>query len=76
MSGRTLYHSGQTSDLLAVIQQIPHDVPIFLAGFSLGGNVVLKLAGELGNSASGLIAGVMATSTPILCTSAISPLIS
>ena len=65
LSGRTLYHSGQTSDLLAVIQQIPRDVPTFLAGFSLGGNVVLKLAGELGNSASGLIAGVMATSTPI-----------
>src|SRR6202050_1900363 len=43
LSGRTLYHSGQTSDLLAVIQQIlgrqlPDVVPVFLAGFSLGGN--------------------------------------
>lgn len=65
LSGRTLYHSGQTSDLLAVIQQLPRSAPIFLAGFSLGGNVVLKLAGELGDSAQGLIAGVMATSTPI-----------
>jgi uncharacterized protein len=70
LSGRTLYHSGQTSDLLAVIQQIlgrqlPDVVPVFLAGFSLGGNVVLKLAGELGDAASGLIAGVIATSTPI-----------
>jgi len=70
LSGRTLYHSGQTSDLLAVIQQISRQqlsggAPVFLAGFSLGGNVVLKLAGELGESASGLIAGVMAISTPI-----------
>jgi hypothetical protein len=65
LSGRTLYHSGQTSDLLAVMQQLPRSAPIFLAGFSLGGNVVLKLAGELGDSAQGLIAGVMATSTPI-----------
>ena len=61
----TLYHSGQTSDLLAVIQRLRHSAPIFLAGFSLGGNVVLKLAGELGESASSLITGVMAISTPI-----------
>jgi predicted alpha/beta-fold hydrolase len=65
LSGRTLYHSGQTSDLLAVIRQLSGGVPVFLAGFSLGGNVVLKLAGELGESASGMIAGVMAISTPI-----------
>jgi predicted alpha/beta-fold hydrolase len=65
LSGRSLYHSGQTSDLLYVTRQLPRDAPIFLAGFSLGGNVVLKLAGELGASASDLIAGVMAISTPI-----------
>ena len=65
LSGHTLYHSGQTSDLLAVMRQLPRSAPIFLAGFSLGGNVVLKLAGELGTSASELIAGVMAISTPI-----------
>jgi predicted alpha/beta-fold hydrolase len=65
LSGRTLYHSGQTSDLLAVIRTLPRTAPIFLAGFSLGGNVVLKLAGELGRSALDLIAGVMAISTPI-----------
>jgi uncharacterized protein len=65
LSGRTLYHSGQTSDLLFVIRQLRRSAPIFLVGFSLGGNVVLKLAGELGDSASDLIAGVMAISTPI-----------
>jgi len=65
LSGRGLYHSGQTSDLLAVVRQIKADAPIFLAGFSLGGNVVLKLAGELGDRASDLIAGVISISTPI-----------
>lgn len=65
LSGNTLYHSGQTSDLLAYLRQLPRSAPIFLAGFSLGGNVVLKLAGELGPSASNLIAGVMAISTPL-----------
>ena len=65
LSGRGLYHSGQTSDLLAVVRQIKAEAPIFLAGFSLGGNVVLKLAGELGERAPELIAGVIAVSTPI-----------
>jgi hypothetical protein len=65
LSGRSLYHSGQTSDLLTVIRQLAGGAPIFLAGFSLGGNVALKLAGELGESAVRLIAGVMAISTPI-----------
>lgn len=65
LSGRTLYHSGQTSDLLAVIRQLPRGVPIFPIGFSLGGNVVLKLAGELGESAADLITGAGAVSTPI-----------
>ena len=65
LSGRGLYHSGQTSDLLAVLRQIKSHAPIFLAGFSLGGNVVLKLAGELGERAPDLIAGVIAVSTPI-----------
>jgi hypothetical protein len=65
LSGTTLYHSGQTSDLLAVVRQLPRGAPIFLIGFSLGGNVALKLAGELGESASALIVGVSAVSTPI-----------
>jgi len=57
------YHAGQTSDLRTVVEQLRPDGPIVLAGFSLGGNVVLKLAGELGHT--DLIAGVCAVSTPI-----------
>lgn len=65
LSGKRLYHSGQTSDLLSVLRTVKGQAPLFLAGFSLGGNVVLKLAGELGAQANGLIAGVTAVSTPI-----------
>jgi predicted alpha/beta-fold hydrolase len=67
VSGKTLYHSGQTSDLLAVSREIykRNGRPLILAGFSLGGNVVLKLAGELGDAGQALLAGVIAVSTPI-----------
>jgi predicted alpha/beta-fold hydrolase len=60
---RTLYHAGLTSDLRAVVEQL--DGPVYLVGFSLGGNVVLKLAGELGDSARPRIAAVCAVSTPL-----------
>jgi predicted alpha/beta-fold hydrolase len=63
----TLYHAGLTSDLLAVLRQFQLDgrPPVFLVGFSLGGNVALKLAGELGDAAGPLLRGVAAVSTPI-----------
>ena len=61
------YHSGQTGDLLHVVEQRRRlsGLPIFVIGYSLGGNVALKLAGELGDRAAGLLAGVAAVSTPI-----------
>ena len=61
------YHAGQTGDLLAVLRERRRlsGAPLFAVGFSLGGNVVLKLAGELGDDAKGLLAGVCAVSTPI-----------
>ena len=63
----TLYHAGLTSDLLAVLRHFEREgrTPVYLAGFSLGGNVALKLAGELGESAGSLIAAACAVSTPI-----------
>lgn len=60
------YHAGQTSDLLAVLRELARDgFPRVVCGFSLGGNVALKLAGELGAGAPDLLAGVVAVSTPI-----------
>lgn len=47
-----LYHSGETSDLSLVVELLtaraPRD-PLFLAGVSLGGNVLLKWLGERGD---------------------------
>ena len=65
---KTLYHAGLTGDLRAFLLQLKaehSDLPVFLIGFSLGGNVALKLAGEEGASATDLIQGVCAISTPI-----------
>ena len=47
----TLYHGGLTEDLRVVVKQLIENDGlnrIFLLGFSLGGNMVLKLAGEYG----------------------------
>ena len=47
----TLYHSGLSGDIRAVIMElIERDGlrEIFAAGYSMGGNLVLKMAGELG----------------------------
>jgi predicted alpha/beta-fold hydrolase len=49
----TLYHGGLTADLRVVIDElIARDglTRILIAGFSLGGNMVLKLAGEYGDN--------------------------
>lgn len=64
---QTLYHAGLTGDLLCVLREFAREGrgPVFLAGFSLGGNVVLKLAGELGETARSLIRGVCAISAPL-----------
>jgi len=63
----TLYHGGLTSDLYTVVRQLADEGrgPIFLVGFSLGGNVVVKLAGELGERGPELLAGVCAVSAPL-----------
>lgn len=50
----TLYHGGLSDDLHVVINQLIESEGlkrIFVLGFSLGGNMVLKLAGEYGESA-------------------------
>lgn len=64
----TLYHCGLTSDLLAVLTELKVEDglrDVFAAGFSLGGNIALKLAGELGPGAGELLAGVATVSAPL-----------
>ena len=46
----TSYHSGKSDDLKFVIEEIAKDYEsIFLVGFSLGGNILLKYLGEQGS---------------------------
>ena len=62
---RGLYHSGLTHDPLFVLRElIEHDgLPsIAIAGYSLGGNLALKLAGELGDAAPPELKAVCAVS--------------
>jgi predicted alpha/beta-fold hydrolase len=50
----TLYHSGRSHDVAAVARSLVEKdgIPRFaLAGFSMGGNIVLKTAGEWGSAA-------------------------
>jgi predicted alpha/beta-fold hydrolase len=64
----TLYHGGLTDDLRAVIDElikIDHLSRILVAGFSLGGNLVLKLAGEYGDSPPSEILGICAVSPAV-----------
>ena len=64
----TLYHSGLTIDLKAILGElIERDrlEQIFIIGFSMGGNQTLKLAGEFGDDAPSQLRGVAAVSPAI-----------
>jgi len=62
---RGLYHSGLTHDVQFVMRELLQrdGVPaVAVAGYSLGGNLALKLAGELGEAAPEGLAAVCAVS--------------
>lgn len=63
-----LYHSGRSDDVYRVVKYFrdkdPHS-EVTLIGFSLGGNVVLKLAGELNVHGVSLLKQVIAVCPPI-----------
>lgn len=61
----TLYHAGLTADLKPYLESLCAEAPVTLVGYSLGGNVSLKLAGELGEDGPGLLHSVVGVSTPI-----------
>jgi hypothetical protein len=64
----TLYHGGLTEDLRVVLKQLIENDglnQIFLLGFSLGGNMVLKLAGEYGEKAPPEIIAACAVSPSV-----------
>jgi predicted alpha/beta-fold hydrolase len=65
----TLYHSGMTGDIRRVLVEElagrEHLERIFIAGFSMSGNMVLRIAGEYGTDAPTSLAGVAAVSPSI-----------
>src|SRR6266849_8934424 len=64
----TLYHAGMTDDSRVVIDELIKTdrlSRIFVAGFSLGGNMVLKLAGEYGDNPPPEVLGICAVSPSI-----------
>ena len=61
----TLYHSGMSGDLAAVVRELAGQdglSRLFVAGFSMGGNLALKLVGEMGEAAPSVLRGVCAVS--------------
>ena len=64
---RRLYHSGETMDLDAVVRRLVREhpgQPLTLAGFSLGGNVLLKWLGERGDELPPEVRAAAAVSVP------------
>lgn len=63
----SLYHSGLSSDVIAVLHWLLARGcrSVVLAGYSMGGNLVLKAAGELGSEAPAELAGIVAVSPPM-----------
>ncbi len=64
---KRFYHAGLTSDVRVVLGELtkagfPRP---WIVGFSLGANVALKLAGEMGESAREIVSGVAAVSPPL-----------
>jgi uncharacterized protein len=61
-------HAGRSQDVgaaLAYVMATCPDSPVFLVGFSLGANLVLKLLGEMGGELPANLAGAMAVAPPI-----------
>jgi predicted alpha/beta-fold hydrolase len=61
----TLYHSGLSGDVAAVMQTLATEKTLgafALVGYSMGGNVVLKLAGELGENRPSYLKAVVGVS--------------
>ena len=62
-----LYHMGETEDLDFILRRLTPRLggaPLFLLGYSLGGNVVAKWLGEHADDSRAMIAGAAVVSAP------------
>jgi predicted alpha/beta-fold hydrolase len=71
------YHSGDTADLASVVDRLAAEDParpVVLAGFSLGGNQLVKWLGERGDDVPAQVRAAVAVSVPFdlaLCAAAL-----
>lgn len=68
----TLYNGGLSSDVSTVVNELvsKDEIPsVWIAGYSMGGNLVLRMAGEVGNSIPALcgVAAVCPNINPAIC---------
>ena len=65
---KRIYHADISDDIWRVLKEIQKETPqspLILVGFSLGGNIALKMAGERGIEAKSLISKIIAINPPI-----------
>ena len=65
---KTLYHAGLSEDVKKVLEEIDNKElagKVYIAGFSLGGNMVLKGIGEMGEQAKERIGGIAVMSSVV-----------
>lgn len=61
------YHSGDHQEIDWMLQRIRvhHKGPLFAVGISLGGNALMRWAGEMGSAAGALVDGVASVCAPV-----------
>ncbi len=65
---RQVFHGGRSDDILATVEEIHRwspTSPLSLIGVSLGGNMILKMLGELGESTPPMLERALALSPPV-----------
>jgi predicted alpha/beta-fold hydrolase len=73
----TLYHSGMSGDVASVVRELADRdglERILVGGFSMGGNLALKMAGEFGEDSPPELVGVCAVSPALDLTSTVEAL--
>ncbi len=73
----TLYHSGMSGDVASVVRELADRdglERIVVGGFSMGGNLALKMAGEFGEDSPPELVGVCAVSPALDLTSTVEAL--
>lgn len=65
---KKMYHSEASEDIWEAVKEIKRDAPyspLTIIGYSLGGNIILKMGGERGEEAKGLIEKIISINPPV-----------